>query len=59
MGKSNEISGDIKLLYEWAEECLFSDQVGRFLDFCKYEGYEQTEILTYSEFLILKEKFES
>ena len=58
MGRKNRTE-EMKLLYEWAEESLFVDEVTRFLHFCKDEGKEATDILSYVEFLTLKEKFES
>ena len=48
-----------KALYEWAEEALFFDDVPQFLQFCRQDMYEPTEVVSYSEFLTLKEKFEA
>ena len=49
-----------KQLYEWAEDQLFSDEVQRFLQYCRgTEGKEATDVVSYTEFLTLKEKFES
>lgn len=48
-----------KTLYDWAEECLFNDDISRFLDYCKKDGYDFSGLLSYSEFKTLKEEFES
>ena len=48
-----------KALYEWAEEALFFDDVPQFLGFCKQAFYEATDVISYTEFLTLKEKFEA
>ncbi len=46
-------------LCEWAIEGLLYDQVSRFLDFCESEGFEKTDFISYTQFLVLKKKFES
>jgi len=50
-----------KHLYEWAEaESEFSEgngQVSAFLYFSKQEGKEATEVISYTDFLVLKEMF--
>ncbi len=48
-----------KPLYEWAEEGLFSDDISPFLQYCKQDMYEPTDVIPYHEFLVLKEKFEA
>ena len=65
MVKKAKFNGDQqKQLYEWAEG-EFSEgkgQVQQFLDFCKYydkEVHEATDIVSYTKFLTLKEKFEA
>lgn len=58
-----ELVDQEKYLYEWAEG-EFSEgqgQVLRFLDFCKHddkEVHEATDIISYTKFLTLKERFE-
>ena len=49
-----------KPLYKWAEDVFFENngEVSRFLDFIKQEGKEPTEVLSYTDFLVLKAKFE-
>ena len=54
-----ELGDQTKQLYEWAEELLLSDDVTQFLKFCKDEGTEATETVSYTKFLTLKEEFES
>lgn len=48
-----------KQLYKWAEDAFFENdgEVSRFLDFIKQEGKEPTEVVSYTEFLTLKEEF--
>ena len=46
-------------LCEWAIEGLKHDQVTRFLDFCSSEGLEKTDFISYTQFIVLKKKFES
>ena len=60
MGKKIKSGEKTKFLYEWAEESFFVDEVSSFLQYCRSEGgYEQIDVISYREFLILKEKFES
>ena len=55
-----ELKNGGKHLYVWAEELLFSDEVSNFLSRCKNEeGKEPTDVMTYTEFLTLKEKIEN
>jgi hypothetical protein len=54
-----ELGDQQKSVYEWAEESLFSDDVPQFLGFCKQAFYEATDVISYTEFLTLKEKFEA
>ena len=54
-----ELGDQQKSVYEWAEELLFSDDVPQFLGFCKQVFYEATDVISYTEFLTLKEKFEA
>lgn len=49
---------EMKQLNEWAKENL-TNQASRFLQYCKEEGHEATDVISYSQFLILQEKFES
>ena len=55
----SELGEQQKQLYEWAEEQLFSDDVHQFLGFCKQSFYEPTDVISYHEFLVLKDKFEA
>lgn len=48
-----------KKLYEWSKEVFLFDQGSRFIQFCKDEGRELDEVVSYTDFLILKEKFEA
>ena len=49
-----------KTLREWAEEGLLFDKQPSFLDFCsREEGYKATDVVSYAQFLIFKEKFEA
>ena len=57
--KDQDLQDQFKSLCEWAEEQLFSDEVSRFLQFCRGECHEATDVISYTEFLTLKEKFES
>jgi len=60
MTKKKNVNGDLqKSVYEWAEELLFSDDLPQFLSFCKQAFYEATDVISYTEFLTLKEKFEA
>jgi hypothetical protein len=56
-----ELVDEQKYLYEWAEaESEFSEgngQVSAFLYFSKREGKDATEMMSYTEYLVLKEKF--
>ena len=57
-----ELAEQKKPLYEWAEGLNEGKgEVSRFLDFCKHdeEIHEATDVITYSEFLVLKERFEA
>lgn len=56
-----ELAEQKKPLYEWAEGLNEGKgEVSRFLDFCKHEEiHEATDVITYSDFLVLKEKFEA
>ena len=54
-----ELGDQQKQLYEWAEEQMFADDVPQFLGFCKQSFYEATDVISYTEFLTLKEKFEA
>ena len=48
-----------KALYEWAQDTFFENggEVSRFLHFIKQEGREPIEVISYTDFLVLKEKF--
>jgi len=60
MTKKKIVNGDQqKSIYDWAEELLFSDDLSMFLSFCKQDMYEPTDIVSYTEFRVLKEKFEA
>jgi hypothetical protein len=60
MTKKKIVNGDQqKSIYDWAEELLFSDDLPMFLNFCKQDMYEPTDIVSYTEFQVLKEKFEA
>ena len=48
-----------KTLREWAEEGLLFDQLPDFLSFCGEENHKATDVVSYVEFLTLKEKFEA
>ena len=58
-----ELSDQQKYLYEWAEGLNEGKgEVSRFLEFCKRddkEVHEAMDVITYSEFLVLKERFEA
>ena len=57
--KTTNLSSQFRHLYEWAEERFFMDEGNRFLEFCKRErGLYGSELVSYTDFLILKEKFE-
>ena len=58
---STELADQSKQLIEWAEGTFFESQgqVSQFLKTCKDEGREPTEVVSYTEFLVLKEKFEA
>ncbi|MBQ5945404.1 hypothetical protein IJL65_03260 [bacterium] len=45
-------------LYVWAEDTLLSDEVDLFLHFCKREGKDPEDVISYEEFLKLKKEFE-
>ena len=48
-----------KKLYEWAEEVFLFDEGTKFLHFCKKEGKRLSDLVSQTEFLTLKEKFEA
>ena len=48
-----------KKLYEWAEEGFLFDEGTKFLQFCKREGKKLSDLVSQTEFLTLKEKFEA
>ena len=48
-----------KTLREWGEEGLLFDQLPKFLSFCGQEDRKATDVVSYAEFLTLKEKFEA
>jgi len=56
---SKKVPEKKKTLYDWAEECLLNDDISRFLDNCKKDGYDFSDLLSYSEFKILKDEFEA
>jgi len=59
---STDLCEQQKSLRDWAEEGLMFDEVQRFLKFCKdddKEVHKATEIVSYTEFLTLKERFEA
>jgi hypothetical protein len=47
-----------KSLYAWAEEQLFSDEIGPFLQYCRDYFYLPDRLLSLSEFEKLKSGFE-
>jgi hypothetical protein len=47
-----------KRLHEWAEERLYDDLYTPFMTFAQREGYDPYDMLSDTEFLTLKEKFE-
>jgi hypothetical protein len=58
MTKKIDLGEQFKSLRQWAEELLNNDDFPRFLDFCKWEN-KPTDMISYAEFLTLKEKFEA
>ena len=56
---NSELVDQQKSVLDWAYEGFKLDIVPRFLDFCKQEGKDQTEVISYTEYLVLKEKFEA
>ena len=54
-----DLEEQMRLLYEWADDRLFSDEVLAFISFCRRNGYEETEILSSSEFDELYKEYKS
>lgn len=52
------LNNQSKSLQDWAMLKL-PDKASRFLQFCKNDCREATEVVPYAEFLTLKEQFES
>ena len=59
--KKIEMGEQQKALYEWAEDTFFENrgEVSRFLAFIKQEGREPLEVVSYTDFLVLKTKFDN
>ena len=55
--KTNKTGDREKSLCDWAYEGLFFDDAQQFLSLCKNDDYEETDMITYREFLALKKKF--
>ena len=56
--EKSDLGERFQALRDWANEGLMFDDVPRFLRFCEDEDYKATDVVSYTSFLVLKEKFE-